>query len=540
LSPAAETAEPAAPREMVHVTVSDTRSNALTHSDARPVGPVERGSPDPVGRTCTKNRLLRAAGHTCAGPGLRRLLATDFAGQSELERLQERKLGRLLRHAGASVPLYAEMLAQIAGGLEKMSPFEVLRELPFLTKREISANFPDRMLSGGRRPRGSQHLYSSGTTADRIDVIVGPSGQLSRLALVLWRHRLGGGCPLGSCRVEIPPDACSRICGADTDRPPGMADEVRSLTDQGVGPLRATLRTAERRLRAGIRHGLIYDRTLPPFGPGGTAIPDARLQEYLEAIRGARPHLLSGLPTYLHQLARYLQRSGQRLHVPVVHPMGALSTEGQRAVIGQAFGARVYDTYGSSELGTFSAQCEERGHLHVAMSSYIVEVVRDGRTVGEGELGEIAVTSLDNYAMPLIRYKVGDVGRWYRAGCPCGRTSQMIECNGRLQALVVTRAGTPVTEEDLMNLAYSELGLEHFQLVEHRPGRFDLLVVAAPDAPADLHAVGEAFARVLDRPEQLEVFPVDTIYPEATGKFRFVKSASFGSFGRPVSAWEEQ
>lgn len=82
-----------------------------------------------------------------------------------------------------------------------------------------------------------------------------------------------------------------------------------------------------------------------------------------------------------------------------------------------------------------------------------------------------------------------------------------------------------------MELAYSQLALEHFQLVERRPGRFDLLVVSPPEAPADLTAVGTAFARLLDDPEQLDVFPVETIYPEATGKFRFVKSSSFESFG---------
>jgi len=81
-----------------------------------------------------------------------------------------------------------------------------------------------------------------------------------------------------------------------------------------------------------------------------------------------------------------------------------------------------------------------------------------------------------------------------------------------------------------MNVAYSQLGLEHFQLVERRPGRFDLLVVSPPRRPADLKAVGATFSRLLDTPEQLEVFPVETIYPEPTGKFRFVKSSSWDRF----------
>lgn len=512
------------------MTVVDTprpaREQPGVHSPEMP----RREAPARVGRTSLKNRILRAAGYACAAPRLRGLLAADFLPQSELMRVQERKLGRLLRHAGGTVPFYADMLGEVQTRPGDHSPFEVLRQMPLLTKREIAANFPDRILSGGRRALASQHLYSSGTTADRVDVVVGRSGQLSRLALVLWRQPVGGGCPIGTRRAEIPPDACSRICGADRDRPPSFAEEVRWLAGQGQGLVRATLRTADRRLRSAIRHGLIYDETLPPFGPDGTAISHESLQRYLDAIQRARPHLLTGLPTYLHQLARFIRRSGQHLHVPVVHPMGALSTEHQRQLMADAFGARVYDTYGSSELGTFSAQCEERGHLHVAMSSYIVEVIRDGEPAGEGELGHIAVTALDSYNMPLIRYLLGDVGRWYEAGCGCGRTTKLIACNGRLQGLVVTATGKLVTEEDVMDLAHSQLGLEHVQLVEHRPGEFDLMVVPPPGRPVGLQAIRTAFSGLLDRPKRLEVFPVETIYPEPTGKFRFVKSASYERF----------
>jgi len=510
-----------------------TASNASTQTNARIS--AERGawphdSESVTARTSLGNYALRTAGYAFSGSRLRRLMAADVMPRDELLRLQERKLGRLLRHAKETVPFYAEILADTDIGDDDRRPLETLQQMPFLTKRDISANFPDRILSRGRRAFGSQHLYSSGTTADRIDVIVGPWGQLSRLGLVLWRHRLGGSCPIATRRVEIPPDACSRICGANRDRPPGFAEEVRWLVDQGEGRLKAGLKTADRRLRAAIRHGLIYDETLPPFGPEGTAIRDESLQTYIDAIREARPHLLAGLPTYLHQLARFMHRSGQRLHVPVIHPMGALSTEHQRRLIADAFGGRLYDTYGSSELGTFSSQCAEQIHLHVAMSSYIVEVVSDGRPARDGELGHIAVTSLDNRSMPLIRYLLGDVGRRYTSDCACGRTSDQIECNGRLQSLIITSAGKPVTEEEVMDLAYDDLGLEHFQLVEHRPGEFDLMVVPEPGKEIDRTTVSDAFAELLDNPRQLECFPVNSIYPEPTGKYRFVKSASWERF----------
>jgi len=283
-------------------------------------------------------------------------------------------------------------------------------------------------------------------------------------------------------------------------------------------------------LRSAIRHRIVYEVELPPFGPDGICLAPEALQAYVDAIVRERPHLLAGMAAYLYQIGRHVQRTGQKLRVPVLHPQGSLSTPGQRQFFVEAFGADVFDVYGASEFGAIACQCESRQGLHVAMGSFIVEILRDGRPAAEGELGHIAVTSLDNWAMPLIRYLPGDVGRWYQGGCKCGRTTQAIDCHGRIHGLVVTAKGKTITEEDMMNFAYFKLGLEHFQLVERKRGQFDFMVVPAPGEKLDRQGIREATSQLLDGPERVGVFPVKTIYPEPTGKFRFVKSASCEDF----------
>ncbi len=480
--------------------------------------------------TTLGTRLMRFAGYCCAWPRYRRLVAIDFLPQDRIAALQAKKLQRLLRHARATVPYYRDLFDHLKMKWDGRPPFEILKELPLLTKAQIAANFPDRMLSHGRRDFASEYLTSTGTTADRIDIVVSPAAQLSRLAIVFWRHHIGGCCPLDARRIEIPPDACSRVCGTDQSRPPGLFSEIRWGAAQGVNLLKAALDTISRRLRRSVRHGLIYDETLAPFGPEGTRLEPEALQAYVNAIDREKPYLVTGLPTYLHEIARHIQRTGQTLHVPVVHPMGSLSTAGLRQLIVDAFGAEVFDIYGASELGTVACECEVHQWLHVAMGSYIVEILRDGRPAAEGELGHIAITGLDNYAMPLIRYELGDVGRWRSGPCRCGRTTQLMECNGRIQDLIMTAQGKAVTEEDVMDLAYFRLRLEHFQLVERKRGEFDLMVVAKPGQNLDIETIRTAARDLLDNPRRLDVFPVNTINREATGKFRFVKSASYEDF----------
>ncbi len=455
----------------------------------------------------------------------------DFARSSEIERAQSARLGRLLTHAAETVPHYADVFARLHTQPHGGEPLDVLEQMPPLTKADIEANFPDRMLSGGRRSATSRHVATSGTTSDRIEVVLSVMAQHRRHAQQLWCDEVGGGCAPGLRRVEIPPDSCSRVCGQAVDRPEGLVAEMRWAAGRSSKPARAAADSLARRLRGAVRKCILNDTTLPPLlGPGGTTAAAEAIAHHVELIRHERPYLLSGLPTYLQEIARHLERTDRRLQVPVVRPIGSLSTTSMKRLIGERLGGAVFETYGSNELGSVASECEAHDGLHVAAGCFVVEVLRDGRPAGAGKLGRIAVTSLDNYAMPLLRYDIGDVGRMRPAGCECGRNTPLIECHGRLQSLIVTSAGRTVTEEEVMELAYSELEVEHFQLVERKPGRFDLLVVAPPDRSVDLSAVGTAFARLLDEPEQLEVFEVETIYPEATGKFRFVKSASYDQF----------
>jgi phenylacetate-CoA ligase len=120
-----------------------------------------------------------------------------------------------------------------------------------------------------------------------------------------------------------------------------------------------------------------------------------------------------------------------------------LPEQSRKAVEG-AFGCKVFDKYGSREFSGIAYECEAHQGHHVVAESYIVEILKDGRPAQPGEMGEVVVTDLNNYCMPLIRYRLGDlaVAMDSSKGCACGRGLPMIgQIEGRVQALIVGKSG---------------------------------------------------------------------------------------------------
>jgi phenylacetate-CoA ligase len=210
--------------------------------------------------------------------------------------------------------------------------------------------------------------------------------------------------------------------------------------------------------------------------------------------------------------------------------MGASTSPALKAFIGETFRSQVYEDYGSHELGGVAAECEAHAGYHVAMSDFVVEVVRDGRPAREGELGHILITDLRNTVMPFIRYQIGDVGRLYREPCPCGRESFRVAVDGRLQETIVTPAGEALTGDFFQDFFHREAGVKHFQINQKRRNKLEVLLVGKRngeriDEDSVARRLGEHVGEM-----RLKLFTVKGITPEASGKFRHVKSTSFSDF----------
>ena len=111
---------------------------------------------------------------------------------------------------------------------------------------------------------------------------------------------------------------------------------------------------------------------------------------------------------------------------------GEVCLQRDRESIAEYFGVPVADGYGSRDGGFIAHECPH-GSMHITAENVVVEVFDGDRPVEGGASGEIVVTHLDAYAMPLVRYRTGDVGRLRSGRCACGRGLPVLDCvDGRI------------------------------------------------------------------------------------------------------------
>jgi phenylacetate-CoA ligase len=322
-----------------------------------------------------------------------------------LARQQMIQAAALLAHAAKSVPYYAHRLTA-AGSDLAISP-EALALLwptiPILTRADVAGQ--GEILRSAALPPGHgtvQNARTSGTSGSPLTIAKSQLEQLMWQALTLreelwherdWRGRIAVIRGFGEARYK--------------------SREGVALPDWG-SPLADVYST-------GPAFALDYSVAVKDQG------------EWL--VRCAPDYLLTDAGN-LKQLAAYFHTHGLALpKLRDVRAVGDVVDDDLRRLCRDAWGVKIADIYSCTEAGYLAFSCPEQGTLHVQAESVIVEVLdRAGKPCATGEEGDVVVTPLLNFAMPLIRYAVGDravVG----APCTCGRGLPTLKSIGRSPAV---------------------------------------------------------------------------------------------------------
>lgn len=178
------------------------------------------------------------------------------------------------------------------------------------------------------------------------------------------------------------------------------------------------------------------------------------------------------------------------------------SIPGTRDRIEKAWGARVFDHAGMTEIGAWGFECAESpGGMHVIEAHFIAEVIDplSTRPVVDGEVGELVLTNLGRTGSPLIRYRTGDLVRLTRGPCACGRTFARVEGGvlGRVDEMIVVRGNNlyPSAVENLLR-GFEEVAEFNLLLDETNSlSELELVVEATAASDGDLLStrIGEAF-----------------------------------------------
>jgi len=352
---------------------------------------------------------------TPAGPGdlayQKRLQETQWWSTERLLAHQLRQLGSLVAHTWRTVPSQRARLA--AAGLEPESPIELesWRCLVPLTRREIQ--------------RAGNTLWSDAVPAEHGAILTTTTS--------------------GSTGTPV------TVRGTVFDAIVGKAITLRHFLWHSydfTGRLASIRRT----------HGQIYEyphgRSVPrwgdtatfPFATGPAAVLSIGTSVAQQArwLRRQNPNYVLTYASNLHFLAMHCREQGIALPaLEHVISMGEALSGETREECHRAWGAPVIDAYSAQEVGAIALQCPDFERYHVQAETIFVEVVDDrGEPCRPGETGRVLVTPLNNFAMPLLRYEIGDHAE-IGEPCLCGRGLPTLNrvLGRERNALLVTRTG---------------------------------------------------------------------------------------------------
>jgi phenylacetate-CoA ligase len=253
-------------------------------------------------------------------------------------------------------------------------------------------------------------------------------------------------------------------------------------------------------------------------------------------LRESRPDVLVGLPGMLDRLtAPELADviAGVRPRLVVIG--GEVATPAMRLRIREAFGAPLYETYGSHECPLIAWECRHSGDLHTCDDGVLVELVQGERAAEPGERGEVVVTNLHAYAMPFLRYRIGDLAT--RADlCRCGLPFGSIgEIQGRMIDYFPLPDGRLLHPYEIVTRLVWGPGqwLKQYQLVQER--RDGVVLYAVTDGPPSaerLEGIGRAVRPLLGPAVEFEVQVVEQIPMDSTGKLRPSRSLVQSEYDR--------
>jgi phenylacetate-CoA ligase len=207
-----------------------------------------------------------------------------------------------------------------------------------------------------------------------------------------------------------------------------------------------------------------------------------------------------------------------------------------RRRLADAFAAPVRQTYASHEFPLLGWECPHTGDFHTSDDSVIVEVLRDGQPVAPGEQGEVVATNLHGYAMPFIRYRLGDLVTRGDERCACGQPFSGIgSIQGRMMDYFTLPGGRVLHPYDILSALVSgeDQWIRQYQLLQERTDRIVLRVSPAAGSVSEQVARMErSVTRLLGPEVHFQVQLLDEIPLEPSGKFRPARSLVHSEYDR--------
>jgi phenylacetate-CoA ligase len=417
---------------------------------------------------------------------LKQLEASQYWSTQTLLDQQWMLFKGVVAHAFETCPYYRQKFSLAGLHPDDLRSRDDVDLVPTITKEEIQEHLAG-MVSSKYRIEGLIRDMTGGSTGSPMQFYYDKDRDDSRVAAML-RHNRWAGWDIG--------DRAAILWGAQRDT-------------RMSGRLRDRIRTwiQERRL------------TLD-----ASALNEVVMAEFARALISYQPSVLLAYANTLGLFARYVKAEG----IVGIRPGGIICsaevlTEENRRLIEEVFGCPVFNRYGSREFAMIASECEAHQGMHINAENLLVETISEGCSC-TGEDGELVITDLRNFAMPMIRYRIRDVGRIKQTSCSCPRGLPVMEVSGgRVTDFLRATNGNKVSGVVISTYVVTSIpGIRQIQFVQNEPGSVTVNLVKGPEWTAG--ALNELIARThtyLGNDMRVQLEFRDQIPLEKSGKYRF-------------------
>jgi phenylacetate-CoA ligase len=414
------------------------------------------------------------------------------------EQVSRARMGALLRHCQLRVPYYRALLP--GQPVHDDESLEVLGSLPTLTREQLH-DAADALLSDDFERRRWYYNYTGGSTGVPARVVQ-DSGHSAYIAATIWRFHESLG--------RSPGERVVFLWGSE-----------REILEGTAG------------IKAKVLRALADEHMVNSF----QLTPEA-MRTFIADVERAPPKLIVAYAQSIYDVARFAEDSDI-----AISPQRAIITsagtlyEQMRDTIERVFRCRVFNQYGSREVGPVALECGAHDGLHVApWGSYVEVLDADGVSAPPGREGQLIVTCLTNYSMPLLRYDIGDRGVIAPGQrCSCGWAgTRLAALTGRSVDTFRSVDGDLIDGEYFTHLLFHREWIAKFQVVQRDYSHLVFRIVKRGAAPPEEELeIAEGARAVLGGDCRVEFEWTDELLPGSSGKYRYTVSEVARDAGRP-------
>ncbi|WP_455370115.1 phenylacetate--CoA ligase family protein [[Eubacterium] cellulosolvens] len=410
----------------------------------------------------------------------------------ELEKIQLKKLKKILSHSYEKVPFYKKFYDQHRVRPNDLKSLEDLHRFPIITKELARDTSLEERMSVDVDLSQCVTRKTSGSTGIPVSIL-DDKYSLSYIDAYLFRRYLEYGYKLWE-----------KICRTDTH-------PIET-------PTQTTKRARQELSKQTDRTGRL--RSIP--------LEDG-IEKNIEMIKKERPQILMAYPSYLRVLAKVLQdRQDNSIKPKIIMTHGEVLDEASRNLFNTTFDSQVYNGYGCIEVAPrgMAWECKQRSGLHINSDLVLLEVLKDGEPVSPEEKGEVVATSLFRCSTPMIRYHVGDICTLSDDKCACGREMPLIKnIEGRKVDFIELPDGQQIAPYTVMSFIQNIPGISRYQIIQETKNKIIARIEKSKDFDqTTIKNLSDTCMKLFSPDIQLEIDTVEHFPINIGRKFRVITS----------------